>query len=237
MQLLVSVQDAAEASAAVAGGADIVDAKDPAVGSLGAVSIDTLREIIGCVEGRCPVTAALGDAVEETPLERDAAAFAAAGARLVKIGFAGVSDPQRAASLAAAAVRGAGRERVVLVGYADHQPARSISSRNVLQIAAAYGVAGVLLDTADKDGPALFELTAMRAVTEWVTAAHDARLLVAIAGRLSATDADRVRCTGADITGVRGAACQGGRSGRIAAEKVRMLKELLERDVARVSLI
>ena len=45
MRLLVSVRSAAEVGAAVAGGADIVDAKEPATGSLGAVSRRVLREI------------------------------------------------------------------------------------------------------------------------------------------------------------------------------------------------
>ena len=36
MQLLVSVSDGDEAAAALAGGADIIDAKDPVAGPLGA---------------------------------------------------------------------------------------------------------------------------------------------------------------------------------------------------------
>lgn len=45
MRLLVSVRDAGEARAALAGGAEIVDAKDPARGSIGAVSPEALQGI------------------------------------------------------------------------------------------------------------------------------------------------------------------------------------------------
>ena len=42
MRLLVSVRSADEVAAAMAGGADIIDAKEPARGSLGAVDAATL---------------------------------------------------------------------------------------------------------------------------------------------------------------------------------------------------
>ena len=48
MRLLVSVANAAEASAALAGGADLIDAKDPATGALTPVTADVFREIHAC---------------------------------------------------------------------------------------------------------------------------------------------------------------------------------------------
>ncbi len=65
MRLLVSVKNAEEAMAALAGGADLIDAKDPAAGALGAVSLDVLRDIHSTVAGLRPVSAALGDAIDE----------------------------------------------------------------------------------------------------------------------------------------------------------------------------
>ena len=92
MHLLVSVACATEATAALTGGADFIDAKDPLTGALGAVSPTILREIHDVCAGRRPVTAALGDAVDETTLEHAASTFAAAGTRFVKVGFAGIAD-------------------------------------------------------------------------------------------------------------------------------------------------
>ena len=61
MQLLVSVSDAAEAQAAVDGGAGIIDAKDPFTGALGAVQPEVLSEICRGGGPSRLVTAALGD--------------------------------------------------------------------------------------------------------------------------------------------------------------------------------
>jgi (5-formylfuran-3-yl)methyl phosphate synthase len=227
MQLLVSVTNAIEASAALAGGADVIDAKDASVGALGAVTVDTLGEIWDVVSGARPVTAALGDAKDEAEIARSACAFAAAGAVLVKVGFAGTVSPLRVTALIAAAVHGAqaGNERtgVIAVAYADADRAGSIPKAQLVEVARRAGARGLLLDTADKHGPGLRGLVAPTALTAWVTEVHDAGLLVALAGQLTTADLSFVRDAGADIVGVRGAACEGGRNGRVTAEKVRLL--------------
>ena len=69
MRLLVSVASAVEASAALEGGADLIDAKDPASGVLTAVSADVFREIHAAVAGARPVTAAAGNAADEETIE------------------------------------------------------------------------------------------------------------------------------------------------------------------------
>ena len=226
MQLLVSVRSAAEAAAALAGGADIVDAKDPMAGALGPVSIDVLASIVATVNGATPVTAALGDAHDELRLEHDAAAAVGAGAALIKIGFAGLTNRKRINALLASAARGAGAARVIAVAYADHDRAEAPSPADVLAVAAHAGIAGVLLDTADKHASGLTDLVAPQALASWIDAAQRAGLLTAVAGKLTAADLTRVRDAGADVAGVRGAACDGGREGRISVEKVRALASL-----------
>ena len=53
MRLLVSVATPEEASAALAGGADVIDAKDPTF-ALGAVSLDILHAIHAICAGHGP---------------------------------------------------------------------------------------------------------------------------------------------------------------------------------------
>ena len=228
MRLLVSAASVADALAAIEGGADIVDAKDPDAGALGAVSPDVFRSIVAAVDGRRPVTAALGDARCPVSVETDARMFAALGASLVKVGFVDGTDTDTALALATAAVRGvsagAPMSGVVLVAYADVSHA-AVSPRTLLDVASAAGAAGVLLDTADKSGPRLTALATLAWLTEWTGAARRRSLTVALAGRLRAEDLLTVRHSGADIAGVRGAACEGGRSGRIEAAKVRGLRQ------------
>jgi (5-formylfuran-3-yl)methyl phosphate synthase len=229
MRLLVSVSNGAEAAAALAGGADIIDAKDPFGGALGAVSLETLRDITATVAGGRLVTAAIGDAwgkeASEIEIERTARAFAVNGAAFAKIGFAGTMSTDRVRDLITAAVRGAGR-CVVAVAYADADRVSSIAPDSLVEVAAEAGATGVLLDTADKTGPGLVDLLTPEALAAWVAAAHDARLLVALAGKLTAGDLMVVRKAGADIAGVRGAACEGGRTGRVSSERVALLRAI-----------
>jgi uncharacterized protein (UPF0264 family) len=224
MRLLVSVRDEIEAAAAVSGGADIIDAKDPLAGALGAVTSDVLRAIVAAVARPRPVTAALGDADDEDTVEGNARAFVSAGAALVKIGFAGTTAADRLDALAAAAVRGAGPGRVIAVAYADHEHAGSAHSDDILDAAMRAGAAGLLIDTADKRGPGLLGLIAVPALGRAIARARGAGLIAAVAGRLSGDDLPAVRDAGADIAGVRGAACDGGRTGRVSAERVALLK-------------
>ncbi len=65
--LLVSVRDAAEAAASLAGGADLIDVKEPARGPLGRADAATIAAVVQAVGGRVPVSAALGE-LRECPL-------------------------------------------------------------------------------------------------------------------------------------------------------------------------
>jgi uncharacterized protein (UPF0264 family) len=228
MRLLVSVRNADEASAALEGGADIIDAKEPSSGALGAVALPALRGIVATVGDARLVTAALGDAVHERQIAQTAHAYARGGARLVKVGFSGVSSRPRVAALVAAAGDGAGAHAgVIATAYADAGLVGSLDPFAIVDAAATAGAAGVLLDTAVKQGPGLRELMPLPLLRSWVTIAREARLLVAVAGKLTADDLRHVNDARPDIVGVRGAACHSGRTGRIASENVRDLARVL----------
>src|SRR5262252_2765820 len=105
MRLLVSVTDVQEAAAALAGGADIVDAKDPGAGALGAVPVHVLHEIRMAIGNHRPVTAAIGDASDENAVETLARDFASAGMTLLKVGFLGIDSAARVSALLGGAIR------------------------------------------------------------------------------------------------------------------------------------
>lgn len=230
MDLLVSIRSASEALAALDGGADIVDAKDPEAGALGAVSLRMFGDINAAVDRRTTVTAAIGDAADESTVECQARAFAAAGASMVKIGFAGIADAARVRRLIEAAVRGVAAadnghaSAVVAVAYADARTVSSASPVAIVEAAARAGARGVLLDTACKSGPGVCELMTAPQLAEWVRRVHRASLFAAIAGKLTPDHLPIVCDCGAEIAGVRGAACDGGRSGVVTSERVRSLR-------------
>jgi uncharacterized protein (UPF0264 family) len=91
--------------------------------------------------------------------------------------------------------------------------------------ARAAGVAGCLLDTAVKDGRGLLEWIEPAALAELAAEAHADGLELAVAGALRLEDLEALRSTGADIVGVRSAACGGGdRNGTLDAGAVRRLR-------------
>jgi len=229
VQLLVSVANALEARRAVDGGADLIDAKDPLNGALGAVPVATLAQIHSAVGGQQVVTAALGDAGDEAAIERLAFEYGRIGVGFVKIGFAGVTDLDRVEQLIAAAVRGTRATEhacgVVAVAYADTGGTTSVDATALVDVAARAQATGVLLDTALKQGPGLRQLVAADRLEALVTSAHRVGLTVALAGKLTLEDLSFVLDAGGDIAGVRGAACEAGRWSCVVTENVRALKD------------
>jgi uncharacterized protein (UPF0264 family) len=85
----------------------------------------------------------------------------------------------------------------------------------------------VLLDTQVKDGLGLLRWMDSTALRLWVEASRAAGLLTAVAGGLGLDDIDLVSTANPDVVGVRGAACDGGREGRVNAQRVRALRQRL----------
>jgi len=226
MRLLVSVRDARDAQAAVRGGAAIVDAKDPRRGALGPVTPRMLARIRAAVPSDIPVSAALGDAATEVVVPR--------GVVYVKVGLRNVGGAGHARALAQRAAQGAAAAgaALVLVAYADASRAGSLPPLAIPDIAATAGARGVLLDTAFKDRGSLFDLLDVAQVAQWLAAARAAGLFTALAGSLGEPGLRTAHALGADIVGVRGAACDGGRSGRVSAARVAALSALVAAAVA-----
>ena len=233
MRLLVSVRSAAEVAPALAGGADIIDAKDPAQGSLGAVSSAALVKIAQAVPPGVSLSVALGDLHDPVAAERAVAgACRATGQRselYLKLGLAGTPNLADAAMIATAAVAAAGRRsaHVVLVAYADPEWAASPGPEQVIAIARRAGADGLLLDTFRKEGLSLTHCLADAELASWVDRARGTVGLVALAGSLDLDELRRVGRLPAGVVGVRGAACTGGRMGAVSETKVRALKAAL----------
>jgi uncharacterized protein (UPF0264 family) len=132
-----------------------------------------------------------------------------------------------ATAVAAVAQKGSAA-LVVAVAYADAARAGTLAPELIPASAHGAGAAGVLLDTHTKDGIGLLGWLAPAAVAAWVASARRKGLLTALAGALTLEDVDTVTATGADVVGVRGAACEGGRQGHVAASRVRALRQRLD---------
>jgi uncharacterized protein (UPF0264 family) len=229
MRLLVSVTDADEARVAADAGVDIVDVKNPAEGSLGAAGPGVIGRVRAVVPRERPVSAAIGD-LPNLPGTAALAALGAArsGAAYVKVGLRGTSVTDEAVAILRA-VRDAvdGRAAVIAAAYADAErlPGRPLPPGDLVEAARRAGVGGCLVDTAIKDGRGLFSWLTPEALEALVVQGHAAGLEMALAGGLRVADLGMVRATGADIAGVRAAACRdGSRGAPLDAERIRRLR-------------
>lgn len=232
MKLMISVRDEQEAAAALAGGADIIDVKNPAEGSLGAGRPETIATIVRAVRAATPVSASIGD-VPNLPGTVALAGLGAAtcGVQLVKVGLLGARTGAEAANLLDAVSNALrmtnGTVGLVACAYADAALVGSLDPLELADAAAPF-VEGCLIDTAIKDGRTLFQSLPEETITRFIQQCHDRGLFCALAGSLQQADLSKALAFGADIVGVRTAACEGGqRNGSISTTLVQRLKASL----------
>ncbi|MBP1179489.1 (5-formylfuran-3-yl)methyl phosphate synthase [Methylobacterium sp. PvR107] len=193
-RLLVSVRDPAEAEAAQLAGADLIDAKDPERGALGALDTRTVREIVARVSGGA-VTSAVAE-----PTPRDVAAMAAAGVDWVKTGIGAARRADRAALAALAA---ASPGRLIAVLFAEDGPAAAL----VPHLAEA-GFAGAMIDTAGKRGARLPDLAAPQDLAAFTAGCRAHGLMSGLAGSLRVIDIPSLSAHAPDYLGFRGGLCR-----------------------------
>lgn len=229
MRLLVSPMNIEEARAALAGGADILDVKNPKEGSLGANFPWAIKAVAEMAGGRVPVSATIGD-MDYKPGTASLAALGAAfsGADYVKVGLLGVKSAEQAGDMLeniVRAVKGYDRRRkVVASAYSDYSRVDSIPPMLLPAVAESSGADVVMVDTAIKDGKSTFEFMSERGLSEFISAGQNLGLEVAIAGTIGFQDLDLLKRIDPDIIGVRGIVCGGDRKSSIKPELVKKLK-------------
>jgi uncharacterized protein (UPF0264 family) len=233
-KLLVSVRGAAEALDALAGGADVIDVKEPKRGSLGAADVSTIAEVVRAVKGRAAVTAALG---ELTELVSGGSEFHPAtvpdGVSRVKIGLAGCrANPDwicawRNAIASALANGRASASQAVAVVYADWEAAHAPAPIEVLNAAIQARCPALLVDTWDKSAGSLFDHWPAMELRSFIDDVHSHGIRLVLAGSLSGAAVGEAARLRPDLIAVRTAACDGGRDGTISRERVRGLKQYI----------
>jgi dihydroneopterin aldolase len=219
-RFLASVRDGVEAEAALAAGADIIDLKDPAQGALGALDAGIIAACITTIAGRAEISATVGDLPMDPDTVRSAIlATAATGVDYVKLGLLPGGNAQACLDLLAAETEAV---RLILVVFADASP-----GFDAVKEAARIGAAGVMLDTARKDGRSLLDHLPFDRIADFVAAARARRLLAGLAGSLRARDVPALLPLAPDLLGFRGALCRegdrGGALDRKACTSIRAL--------------
>lgn len=253
MRLLLTVTRPSEVPTALGAGADVVDVKDPGRGSLGPPAPEVLRRVARRLAGRAPLGVPLGDGPHRAEeLRRAAERAARVGASYLKVGVmergggtardAGGDGSGRASvgpdarttlDAVLEALSGPARHpAVIAVTFADAPEEAGPSPGELLDTAAAAGVDGVMLDTLGKEGRSVVDLVGAEELGRWCAAARSRGLLAALSGGLDEASVERLAGTGADVVGIRGGACVGGRAGRLAPRRCRAIRRAVDRAAA-----
>lgn len=249
--LLVSVRDAAEAAAALEGGAAIIDVKEPRHGPLGAADPEAIAAVAQVVGSRLPWTMACGElggspgdtggdtgggqgTVHDRPLDASVSAIRSRLDRVlsllqdpavppaaVKIGLAGAAGTDWQRRLRAVFESLPSGSDRVAVAYADWQRAVAPSPTDVIAAAAGLGCSVLLLDTFDKAAGGLFDCCPTGMPAAWVTAARAAGLQVVVAGRITLAEIPAAWALRPNVVALRSAVCFNGRDGVVQAGLVR----------------
>ena len=214
-RLLVSVRDATEAKMAIEAGVQLIDVKEPAAGSLGAATVESIREIADVCRQQVLLSVALGELLDGThtqlPGDIDPA--------FVKSGLAGCSEHPRWPALWRQQMRGLAASPVAVV-YADWGRANAPAPKEVVRHAACSGCQTVLLDTFDKTAGNLLVHMTRKAIDDWTKAVQAAGMKAVVAGSIDRALIGPLLGNGVDCVAVRGAACRGSRAGKLDPDKL-----------------
>lgn len=226
VKLLVSVRNAAEAAQAIDGGADWIDAKEPAAGALGMPEPHELAGVVAQVAGRRPVSTALGELGDHGYGDR-LGQLPWQGVSWAKVGLSGcglhLDWPAKVQTLRDELPE---QTSLVAVVYADHSTCDAPSPEEVLRVACDLGLRALLVDTYDKSSGGLFDWFSPERLRELFAAAHCAGMLTVAAGSLRAAEVPQAIAGGAEVIAVRGAACQQQRrDAPVCAKQVAQLRD------------
>ncbi len=221
-RLLASVTNDREARLVASLGADVIDAKNPSAGALGALPAATVTAIRAAVPAHILVSATIGDPIDDVAATMDAIRrMAATGVDIVKIGIE--ANAATAPMLQAAGKLDIGSARLVGVMLAD----KGIDF-DLIPAARHAGFVGLMLDTADKRRGALPEVASTDTLARFVAATKAAGMFAGLAGSLRAAHVPQLLPLGADVLGFRGGLCrQGERTSEIDAEAVRGVRRII----------
>ncbi|WP_419581426.1 (5-formylfuran-3-yl)methyl phosphate synthase [Stieleria magnilauensis] len=236
-QWLVSVRDLVEATRAVEFDVDILDLKEPDRGALAPVGVQIWQQL-------ARQTACWSTAGKDAPM-----LSAALGESDQAVGLADQVPPQFAFAKAGPSgcnkpdqIRGmweAVEKRIpdpvelVAVAYADHRSADCLPAEAILDLAARHGFRRILLDTFEKNGRSSIDLMTAQRLSNFGRQAYRRQLWWSLAGSITLGHVSgiaelipppefRPNCFA-----VRGAVCDGDRTGTLSPDKMRQWMRVL----------
>ena len=220
--MLASVTSVEESLLALSAKVDIIDLKQPALGALGALKTEVVRNIVIGIGGRRPVSATIGDLPMQPEIIYPAVKnIAETGVDYIKIGFFPGSNWQKTIEKLATFP---GKTALIAVLFADTHPDFAVmdSLKNA-------GFKGIMLDTMDKKNGSLTEVIAKNDIAQFVKMAKDRHLVCGLAGSLGLNEVAELMPYQPDYLGFRGALClKHNRTAQLDQSLVIQIKQAIE---------
>jgi len=221
--MLASVNSVDEALLVLSAEVNIIDLKQPALGALGALDLDDIKQIVAVIAGRRPVSATIGDLPMQPEIVFNAVhTMAETGVDYIKIGFFPGDD--WLGTLKKLSTLVPQKQALIAVLFADTQP-----DLTILATLKASGFVGVMLDTMDKQQGSLTQVMTAEQIATFVSQAKELKLLCGLAGSLRLTDIPELIAYHPDYLGFRGALCQEhNRVGQLNQIAVQAIKQAMQ---------
>lgn len=219
--MLASVKNLHEAELVLSANVDIIDLKQPEFGALGALSVESVAEIVKNIDKKCFVSATVGDLPMNAEIIFNAVSnMAKTDVDFVKIGFFPEGNwneiIQKLTELTPT-------HRLIAVLFADTSPDFSIISE--LKNA---NFAGVMLDTMNKQNGTLTQVMSLETIAEFVAKTKENSLICGLAGSLRLENIATLLPFESDYLGFRGALChQHNRVSEIDVNAIQNIRNLI----------
>ena len=200
--MLASVRNLAEAKMVYAGGADIIDMKEPNEGALGAAPLQDIHLVVDELWEKCIVSATVGDLpADSAMINEKVIKTAESGVDYVKIGmFSDRHIETCLPNLIHCTNKGIA---IIAVFFAD----MDFDVDQAIKAAANARLKGVMLDTARKGSGGLLAYKNILQLEYFVNRAKQNNLLSGLAGSLTTEDIAVLLKTSPDYIGFRTALC------------------------------
>lgn len=220
-QLLISVKNVEESRIAREAGADLIDLKDPSVGALGALNIDTVQQIVQDLDGSVLISATVGEGhATIDALMHDIVLYANSGVDVVKIAVSELF--QQAGFFAGIKQLTAQGIKIVAIFFAD----QLLDFRLITQLK-TNDFYGAMVDTQLKQ-LSLLEVQSIEMLRKFTLICEQQKLVSGLAGSVNKWHIDALLTLSPGFIGVRGGVCyQQDRTSMLAGEQVNEIKAML----------
>lgn len=226
-QLLISVTTIEEAQIALENGADIIDLKEPSLGALGALPIETIQAIVTYVKNTKNAEAKLTSAtIGDLPMQPElllahVTQLATTGVDIIKIGFFQTDDYQLSLD-ALKSVAHAGT-KLIAVFFAE-----TTYPQDLITAIKHAGFMGVMLDTAKKNGLTLLDYYSREQRVAFAKKILGHELQLGLAGSLKLQHVALIKDLSPSYIGFRGGVCNDNqRNLALDAAKIKAVRKIV----------